>query len=165
MECGGLPPLLSAGMNKRQFLHTACALAATASFSSYGVHAQSRPLRFADMHTHIGMYRDTQNVRHAMVKNGVLLVARKIVGDGAVIRNVPGQGFQMFRQPAPGELFKRYEATLERLKVQHRDENLVEVAAAEALQHAASAGEPVVVIGVEGVGGITPGVISITPDA
>jgi membrane dipeptidase len=137
-------------MNRRQFLHSACALAVTVPFGISAARAQSRPLRFADIHTHIGMYRDTQNVRDAMTKNGVLLAARKIVGDGAVIRNVPGKGFQMFREPAPGELFKRYEAALERLKSQHKTENLVEIASAEALQRAVSAGDPAVVIGVEG---------------
>ena len=137
-------------MNRRRFLQSACALAVTASLSTNAARAQSQRLRFADMHTHIGMYRDTQNVRDAMVKNGMLLIARKIVGDGAVIQHVPGKGYQMFRQPAPGELPNRYEATLQRLRAQHKDENLPEVASAEALTRAIGAGEPAVVIGVEG---------------
>lgn len=80
----------------------------------------------------------------------MLLIARKIVGDGSVIQWIPGKGFRMFREPAPGELFERYEATLARLKARHADETLIEVATAQALQHAAGAGEPAVIIGVEG---------------
>lgn len=58
------------------------------------------------------------------------LIARKIVGDGSVIQWIPGKGFQMFREPAQGELFERYEATLARLKARHADETLIEVATA-----------------------------------
>ena len=137
-------------MNRRQFLHTACALAVMAPFGIRGARAQNRLLRFADMHTHIGMYGKPLHVRDAMVRNSVLLITRKIVADGAVIRNVPGRGYQMFRQPLPGELFKGYEAALDRLKTQHQEENLPEVTSADALERTLRAGEPTVVIGVEG---------------
>lgn len=142
-------------MNRRTLLKSAGAVATIAAIATIAAlrpvaaRAQHR-LRFTDMHTHIGMYRDTQNVREAMTKNGVLLITRKIVADGAVIQRIPGKGFQMVREPAPGELFRRYVATLERLKAQHHDEQLVEVSTLEALQRAAGASEPVAVIGVEG---------------
>ena len=136
--------------NRRQFLRSASAFAVAAACSPIAARAQSRPLRFTDVHTHIGMYRDTRNVRESMTKNGLLLITRKIVGDGAVIRRIPGKGIQMFRNPEPGELFQRYEATLQRLNAQHKEEGLVEVASAEALQNAVRAGEPAVIIGVEG---------------
>jgi membrane dipeptidase len=137
-------------MNRRRFLYSAGALAAGTRASA--IFAQGRPLRFTDVHTHIGMYGkppNVLNVRDAMTKNGVLLMVRKIVGDGAVIRRVPA-GFQMFRKPEPGELFQRYESTLQRLKAQHKEENLFEVASTETLARAIRAGEPAVIIGVEG---------------
>ncbi len=137
-------------MNRRTLLKSAGALAAAAALHPLAARAQSQPLRFADMHTHIGMYRDTQNVREAMIKNGVLLIMRKIVGDGAVIQRIPGKGFQMIREPAPGELFKRYEATLANLKAQHNNEKLTEVATTAALQRTLRLNEPAVAIGVEG---------------
>ena len=137
-------------MKRRRFLKSAGALAVTAALGTNTAHAQAQRPRFTDMHTHIGMYRDPQNVRDAMVKNGVLLISRKIVGDGAVIQRVPGKGIQMFRQPAPGELYKRYEATLQRLNAQHKAENLLEVVSADALEHTIRTGEAATVIGVEG---------------
>lgn len=139
-------------MNRRNFLYAAGAFAIGAWPGAAAVRAQgnAKPLRFADVHTHIGMYGKPLHVRDAMAKNGVLLITRKIVGDGAVIRRVPGKGFEMFRKPEPGELFQRYESALQRLKVQHKEENLFEVASAENLARATSAGEPAVAIGVEG---------------
>jgi membrane dipeptidase len=137
-------------MNRRRFLQAAGALGVSSALGNPAARAQSRPLRFADMHSHYGIYTGPHNVRDAMVSNGVLLMARKIVGDGAVIRRIPGQGIQMFRQPKPGELFSRYEATLQRLKVQHKEENLLEVAGTELLDRAMLGSEPVVIIGVEG---------------
>ena len=137
-------------MDRRRFLHSAAVLAAGLATGSPAAQAQNQRLRFTDMHTHIGMYRDTQNVRDAMVKNGVLLISRKIVGDGAVIQRVPGKGIQMFRQPAPGELYKRYATTLQRLITQHKEENLLEVINAETLAGAIRGNEPAAVIGVEG---------------
>jgi membrane dipeptidase len=137
-------------MHRRRFLQVSGALAVSSALGNIAARAQNRPLRFADLHSHFGIYTSPHDVRDAMVRNGVLLMARKIVGDGAVIRRVPGQGIQMFRQPKPGELYSRYEATLQRLKVQHKDENLVEVASAESLERAMRGSEPVVVLAVEG---------------
>ena len=137
-------------MNRRRFLQAAGALAAGATAGLPLARAQDQKLRFADMHTHIGMYRDTQNVHEAMTKNGVLLISRKIVGDGAVIQRVPGKGLQMYRQPKPGELAQRYEATLQRLNAQHKVDNLFAVTSAETLARALRGSDPAVVIGVEG---------------
>jgi membrane dipeptidase len=139
------------GMNRRRFLYSAGALAIGTWPGAAALHAQgsAKPLRFVDVHTHIGMYRTPLHVRDAMAKNGVLLITRKIVGDGAVIRRVP-TGFQMFRKPEPGELFQRYESTLSQLKVQHKNEGVFEVASAETLARAINAGEPAAAIGVEG---------------
>lgn len=137
-------------INRRRFLGSAGALVASAAFAPLPTQAQARPLRFADMHSHIGLQRGPANVREAMTKNGMLVVARKIVADGPVIRSVPGQGFRMVRAPAPGELAKRFDTTLERMRAQHRNEGLAEIVSAEALERAVRAGEPAVVLAAEG---------------
>lgn len=100
------------------------------------------------MHTHAGMYRDTQHVRDALVRNDVLLITCKIIGDGAVIERVPGERHS--NVSSAGELANRYEATLHRLKAQHQDENLFSVASAESLAIAMRGTGPAVAIGVEG---------------
>jgi len=137
-------------MNRRHFLHAATTLAVMGAWHPYTARAQTRPLRFADMHTHIGMFRESLNVREAMLKNGVLLIAHKIVGDGAVIRRIPGRGFQMFRQPDPGELHQRYQTTLQQLTAQYKRESLTLVSNASELERATRGSDPAVVIGVEG---------------
>jgi membrane dipeptidase len=56
----------------------------------------------------------------------------------------------MFRTPKPGELYTRYEATLERLRTQHKEEHLAEITSTETLERALRGGEPAAIIGVEG---------------
>lgn len=102
------------------------------------------------MHSHIGVHRGLANVRGAMTKNRMLVVARKIVADRAVIRSVPGQGFRMFREPAPGELAKRFDELLEQMRTQHKSEGLAEIVPVEALDRAVRANEPAVVLAAEG---------------
>ena len=116
----------------------------------YPVRAQGRPLRFADMHSHFGLLRGPANVREAMTKNGMLLVARKIVADQPVIRRAPGAGLHMFREPRPGELAKHFDGWIEKMREQHKEQRLAEIVSAEALDRAVSAGEPVVAIAAEG---------------
>ncbi len=101
------------------------------------------------MHSHIGL-RGPANVREAMTKNGMLVVARKIVADRAVIRSVPGQGFRMFREPAPGELAKRFDEVLERMRTQHKSEGLAEIGSVEVLDRTVRSGEPAVVLAAKG---------------
>jgi membrane dipeptidase len=135
-------------MNRRHFLASTAA-AVGAALAPRWARAQARPLRFADMHTHIGILRGTANVREAMTKNGMLLLARKIVADGPVIRRMQG-GIQMFREPKPGELAQFFDGWIEKMRAQHREERLPEIVSAEALDRALGAGEPAVAIAAEG---------------
>jgi membrane dipeptidase len=136
-------------MNRRHFLASTAA-AVGAALAPRWARAQARPLRFADMHTHIGILRGTANVREAMTKNGMLVLARKIVADGPVIRRTPGKGTQMYREPRQGELAQHFDDWIEKVRAQHRDERLPEIVSAEALDRAVGAGEPAVVIAAEG---------------
>ena len=102
----------------------------------YPVRAQGRPLRFADMHSHIGLQRGPAEVREAMTKNGMLLIARKIVADAPVIRRTPGAGLQMYREPRPGELAKYFDGWIEKLRAQDKEQRLAEITSAEALDRA-----------------------------
>src|SRR5262245_1646131 len=135
-------------MNRRRFLGSAATFATMASFP-ITLRAQARSLRFADMHSHIGM-RKAVNLREEMTKSGMLLVARKIVADGPVIRSVPGQGWRLARDPQSGELAKHFDASLERMRAQHKEEELVEVDSAGALDRAIAATAPAVVLAAEG---------------
>jgi len=102
------------------------------------------------MHTHIGILRGSANVREAMTQNGMLLLARKIVADGPVIRRSPGAGLHMYREPRPGELAQYFDDGIEKLRAQHRNERLSEIVSVEALDRTVAAGEPAVAIASEG---------------
>jgi membrane dipeptidase len=134
-------------MNRRQFIASAGAIAAAAWLTPAG--AQARSLRFADMHSHIGM-RAAARIRDAMSTNGMLVVARKIVADAPVIRALPGKGYRMVREPGPGELAQRFDEWVARLRRQHQAEGLPEIVSAAALERALRDGQPAVVLAAEG---------------
>ena len=133
-------------MDRRRFL-TAAGAVATGCFGT--ARAQPGLLRFADMHSHIGM-RSPARIREAMSANGMLLLARKIVADAPVIRALPGQGYRMVREPNPGELAQRFDDWFGRLHRQHQAEGLPEIASASALERVRRDGTPSVVLAAEG---------------
>ena len=137
-------------MHRRTFLASAAALAGRAALQPFAAFAQSRPLVYADMHSHIGILGGRTSVREAMTKNGMLVVVRKIVADGPVIRRIQGKGIQQVREPASGELTTTFERTFQRLKAEHADEKLVEIVDAATLQRVLSGNEPAVVLAAEG---------------
>ena len=134
-------------MKRRQFLGAAGALAAMAV--THPLMAQKRPLRFADMHSHIGMLKPI-DLRDEMTRTGMLVVARKIVADYPVIRSVPGQGWRVSREPKPGELAGFFDSWVERVRSQSKREGLVEVVSAAALERSLSGDAPGVVLAAEG---------------
>src|SRR5688500_3670272 len=111
--------------------------------------AQARPLRYADMHSHIGI-RNPADVRGEMAGNGMLGVARKIVADGPVIRSAPGQGWRLFREPGAGELAGYFDRQLQRMRAQHQREGLVEITSAATLDRILRESTPGVVLAAEG---------------
>jgi membrane dipeptidase len=135
---------------RRAFLAAGCGLAAGLLGRPFAAIAQPKPLLYADMHSHIGILGDRVNIRDAMANNGMLIIARKIVADGPVIRRVPGKGIQQVRQPASGELSSRFERLLERMKAEHKTENLTEIVDLASLRRALGGTEPAVVLASEG---------------
>lgn len=137
-------------MRRRAFLTSAAAFAGLAALRPYGVHAQARPLVYADMHSHIGILGGRANIRDAMTANGMLVVSRKIVADGPVIRRVPGKGIQQVREPATGELARRFDAALAAMKAEHKSGNLAEIVDAASFDGVMKSGEPAIVLASEG---------------
>jgi membrane dipeptidase len=85
-----------------------------------------------------------------MTNNGMLIIARKIVADGPVIRRFPGKGVQQVREPGQGELASRFDAAFERLREEHTSQELIEVVDAEVLKRVLSGSLPAVVLAAEG---------------
>jgi membrane dipeptidase len=95
----------------------------------FAARAQARQLRYADMHSHYAMFgKDAakQNVRAGMEEGGLLLIARKFVADGPVIRLMAG-GYGVHRAAAPGELAANFDRIVPLMRARHRSEGLVEV--------------------------------------
>ena len=131
-------------MKRREFLAASAALGA-ACF----VHAgeQTATLSRADMHTHVGARID---LRDAMTRNRMLLVARTLSADRPVIRNEPGKGFSQIREPQPGELAASFDERLARLREDNAKARLVEVTDAATLARLRRTNEPGVVLAAEG---------------
>ena len=85
-------------MDRRHFIYAAGAL----GLLPWAARAQARPLRYADMHSHVG-FGNRDSIREGMAKNGMLLVARKYISDYPVIRMMVG-GYGAHRVATPGEL-------------------------------------------------------------
>ncbi|HYC45964.1 MAG TPA: membrane dipeptidase [Burkholderiales bacterium] len=137
-------------MSRRAFLRTCAAAGLYAALSPYLARAQARPLVYADMHSHIGLLGGRADVREAMVANGMLVVSRKIVTDGPVIKRFPGKGVQQVREPAPGELASRFGRVLAQMKAEHASANLIEIVDAATLKRVVGGSEPAVVLASEG---------------
>ena len=137
-------------MDRRGFLASAAAVTACASLRPFAVLAQSRPLVYADMHSHLGILGGRANIRETMVANGMLVISRKIVADGPVIRRMPGKGVQQVREPAAGELAGRFDSVLARMKAEHKSENVAEITDAASFERVMKGGEPAVVLASEG---------------
>jgi membrane dipeptidase len=63
---------------------------------------------------------------------------------------LPGKGYRVVREPAPGELAQRFDEWLARLKRQHEAEALREIGSVAALDRSTLDGEPAVVLAAEG---------------
>ena len=121
--------------NRRRFLKfagSAIAGAAGAALLPAAALAQARPLRYADMHAHLGLKQGLA-IRDAMTKNGMLIVAEKVIPDGPLTRNV-GNRLGSFREARPGELRRNFEVSFGRRRDKARQENLVEIASGETLE-------------------------------
>jgi len=134
-------------MDRRHFMRAAGAL----GLLPWAARAQARPLRYADMHSHIGMFgqRSLGSIREAMAANGMLLVARKYVSDSAVIRMMAG-GYGAHRVAAPGELAGLFDRNLPLMRERHRRDGLAEILSAADLERVLKEPVPAVVLSAEG---------------
>jgi membrane dipeptidase len=135
-------------MDRRRFIVAAGAL----GLVPFAARAQGLPLRFADMHSHYGMFgKDgpAQNIRAGMEQGGLLLIARKFVADGSVIRVMAG-GYGVHRAAAPGELAANFDKNVPLMRARHRREGLAEVLSAADLERVLRERVPAVVLASEG---------------
>ncbi len=131
-------------MDRRHFIAAAGALA----LAPRGLRAQARPLRYADMHTHIGLgNRDV--IREGMAKGGMLLIARKYISDFPVIRMMAG-GYGAHRAAAPGELAGLFDKNVPLMRERHRRDGLVEVLSLADLERVLREPAPAVALAAEG---------------
>ena len=132
-------------MNRRNF----CAASLTLSAAwLVRAHADALPLSRADMHTHVAGSR--VDVREAMLRNRMLLLARTLSADRPVIQHTPGKGFSQIREPHPGELAAGFAERLARLRDENAKARLVEVTDAATLERIRRTNAPGVVIAAEG---------------
>jgi len=135
-------------MDRRRFIGAACAL----GLAPLAARAQTRPLRYADMHSHVLMLgRDAGkgNIREEMLKGGMLLVARKFVSDLPVIRMMVG-GFGAYRAAAPGELAGAFDKNVPLMRKRHQREDLAEILSAADLERVLKEPTPAIVLAAEG---------------
>jgi membrane dipeptidase len=111
-------------------------------------------MRFADMHSHVGMGFSrnavfTADIREAMTRNGVVLISRKLLGDEPVI-TLTGNRIRAYRTARPGELWRSFENALDRAQERHRKERLEEVVSVESLDKVFQSGTPAIALAAEG---------------
>jgi membrane dipeptidase len=110
--------------------------------------AQAKPLLHADMHSHVNVIR--HDLREAMIRNGMLLVAHTVSADRLVIRNEPGKGFRQIREPQPGELAAEFDTRIARMRADHQANGLTAVTDGAALDRLVGGNTPAVLLAAEG---------------
>jgi membrane dipeptidase len=136
---------------RRRFLaYSAASLAAsaTAALLPRRARAQPRALRYADMHTHASLKLGLR-LREAMERNGVLIVAEKVIPDGLLTRLI-GNRLASFREAAPGELRRNFESGFASRRARAAREGLVEISSAGTLGRAVQERTPGMVLASEG---------------
>jgi membrane dipeptidase len=103
------------GVSRRRILQAAVALLAPVP---YGARAQQQRIPIADMHSHYGMITRKfaeSGFADDLRSQRVALVAWKLVADGRWIRST-STGIEQASEPAPGDLAKFFNASLDRMK-------------------------------------------------
>jgi membrane dipeptidase len=132
---------------RRRLLKAAAALLAAGPLAARG---QAR-VPIADMHSHYGMITrrsGESGLADDMRKNGVVLVAWKLVADARWIRSGSG-GIVQSAEPEPGELAKFFDAYFERMRG-YAGEHKLRTVLTSADVDACVAGEPGIVLAAEG---------------
>jgi membrane dipeptidase len=135
-------------MERRHFICAAGAL----GLLPWAARAQARPLRYADMHTHVGLRgkdAERESIRAGMVQGGMLMVAWKIVADYPVLRMMSG-GYGAYRPAAPGELAAFFDKNVPLLRERLRRDGLAEVLAGADLERILKEQTTAIVLSAEG---------------
>ena len=135
-------------ISRRRLLFSTGALLAASPFS-----AQAQPVRIpiADMHSHYGMFsrkKGDSGLADEMRGQRIALVAWKLVADARWIRTT-NNGVEQVSEPAPGDLSKYFNATLDRMNAYLIAQKL-KVVLTQADVDACIAGESGVVLSCEG---------------
>lgn len=138
-------------MKRRHFLKlagTTIASSVAAALLPCVAIAQARPLRFTDMHAHLGLKQGLA-IREAMTKNGMLIVAENVIPDIPLLHQT-ATGIGSSRDAKPGELRRYFESALRGSREKARQEGLVEVTSVAALDRVLKERVPAIVFASEG---------------
>ena len=100
------------------------------------------------MHTHASL-KQGLNLRQAMEKNGVLIVAEKVIPDSPLTRLI-GNRLASFREATPGELRRNFESGFARRRERAGREGLIEISSPAALERVLRERTPGMVLASEG---------------
>lgn len=138
-------------IDRRQFVQGALAASCTLTHTAHA--GDTAPIYVGDMHSHLfffGMGKSPEKnpLGRSMAAGNATLVAWSLVGDVPWLR-ITGQGIKQKGQPKRGEAIAWFEDDLARIK-QHLDAQNLKLALTPADVDRALAGEPHVVLTVEG---------------
>lgn len=108
----------------------------------------SQPLRFADMHTHLGL-KPGYPMRESMARNGLLVIAEKTIPDGPLLKRFSGR-LRSTRDARPGEMRGNFESAFARRREAAAREGLVEIVSAAALDRVLRERMPAMALSAEG---------------
>lgn len=135
-------------MDRRRFLVAVSGMGLSAMLAMHARSAQAVPRRYADMHAHLG-FRPELNVRAAMARGGMLIVADQITPDAPLLRWARTR-FATARPARPGELRNNFEQTFVRRVERLREDGLGIIASAQNLERTLATNRPSAVIAAEG---------------
>ena len=135
-------------MQRRRLLGCLAQLAIGTLLLPSGLRAQPAPIRFADMHTHLG-FRNALSMREAMAQGRMLIVAEKIAADGPLLQRIRGR-LSASREARPGELRRNFDRAFARRLAQLERDSLPPIGSVQDLDRALETMSPAVAIGSEG---------------
>ena len=136
-------------MHRREFLRAGGAAAFAALLGSPPARAQ-QPLRFADIHAHLYIAQG-DSMRAFMEKNGMLLVAEKLIPDTTFIRwSVPRQTMAAWRDAKPGEVRRSFDFQVARAMKRISEQGLALVNSVESLDRVLRERVPAIALSSEG---------------
>lgn len=135
-------------MKRRHFVQLAGGLAA-ACLAPLQTFAQ-RALKYADMHTYLGM-KQGNAMREAMLVGGMLIVAEKVIPDGPFVRwSRERQTLAAVRGARPGEVRRSFDVQFERTLMRMKGQDLIAVSSVVVLDRVVQERIPAIVLASKG---------------